>query len=150
PAATTTPSPVPRAAHRPINLTRFLVPGAVILWLAGMVALIGIALIQTIRFRSRLNRSASPGSDTLQQELQQALNLAGISRRIQLQETDAVNSPALFGFWRLRLLLPRHLEQKFTPGELRYIFLHELAHAKRGDLWLNWLVTGLQILHWFN
>ncbi|HZI32602.1 MAG TPA: M56 family metallopeptidase, partial [Candidatus Binatia bacterium] len=39
---------------------------------------------------------------------------------------------------------------QFNQSELRYIFLHELAHVKRGDLWLNWLVTVLQILHWFN
>src|SRR5439155_14936998 len=28
--------------------------------------------------------------------------------------------------------------------------LHELAHLKRRDLWLNWLIALLQILHWFN
>ncbi len=61
-----------------------------------------------------------------------------------------MQSPALFGCWRLRLLLPRGIGRQFARPELRYIFLHELAHVKRGDLWLNWLVTALQILHWFN
>src|ERR1022692_2967400 len=74
----------------------------------------------------------------------------GVARRVELLETDAVTSPALFGFFELRLLLPRGLAEKFTPRELRYIFLHELAHVKRGDPWINWLVTILQIVHWFN
>ena len=74
----------------------------------------------------------------------------GLPRQIELLETDAVQSPALFGLFRLRLLLPRGFASQFAPCELRYIFLHEIAHVKRGDLWLNWLVTALQILHWFN
>jgi len=61
-----------------------------------------------------------------------------------------VQSPALIGLRRLRLLLPRGIGAQFAGRELRYIFLHELAHVKRGDLWLNWLVTALQIMHWFN
>jgi tetratricopeptide (TPR) repeat protein len=34
--------------------------------------------------------------------------------------------------------------------ELRCIFLHELAHLKRGDIWIGWLIGLLQSLHWFN
>ncbi len=56
----------------------------------------------------------------------------------------------LTGLLRLRLLLPRGIGGQFARRELRYIFLHELAHVKRGDLWLNWLVAALQIMHWFN
>jgi hypothetical protein len=34
--------------------------------------------------------------------------------------------------------------------QLRYIFLHELAHYKRKDIAINWLMQVLLILHWFN
>jgi hypothetical protein len=34
--------------------------------------------------------------------------------------------------------------------QLRYIFLHELAHYKRKDIAMNWLMQVLLILHWFN
>ncbi|MEI2727243.1 MAG: M56 family metallopeptidase [Verrucomicrobiota bacterium] len=40
--------------------------------------------------------------------------------------------------------------QSFSTQELRFVFLHELAHLRRWDLPLNWLVAVLQILHWFN
>jgi beta-lactamase regulating signal transducer with metallopeptidase domain/uncharacterized GH25 family protein len=136
--------------HPVMDFGALIVLGAIGLWLAGVLALSVCAAVQTIRFRSRLtraSRSASPAMIGLFNETRQE---ATVTRPIALLETDAVNSPALYGFWRLRLLLPRGLEEKFTPRELRYIFLHELAHVKRGDLWLNWLVTGLQILHWFN
>ncbi len=64
--------------------------------------------------------------------------------------TEKVQSPALLGFIRPRLLLPERILQALTPAELRHVFLHELAHVKRLDIFCSWLVTFLQILHWFN
>jgi len=71
-------------------------------------------------------------------------------RQLDLIETDLIQSPAIFGLIRGRLLLPRGLTARFSGPELRYVFLHELAHLKRGDLFVNWLMTVLQVLHWFN
>lgn len=34
--------------------------------------------------------------------------------------------------------------------QLRYILYHELAHIKRRDVGVNWLMHGLLILNWFN
>jgi hypothetical protein len=56
----------------------------------------------------------------------------------------------LFGFIRPRLLLPAGFTRSFSPEELRHVFLHELAHIKRCDILIGWLMTAVQILHWFN
>jgi hypothetical protein len=74
----------------------------------------------------------------------------GVRTPLSLVETAAVNSPALLGFIRPRLLVPVGLTQQFAPAELRYIFLHELGHLKRCDIPLNWVLSVLLILHWFN
>ena len=65
-------------------------------------------------------------------------------------ETDKVNSPALFGFLRPRLLLPVGIINKLSNEQLRHVFLHELAHLKRGDIYYGWLTALLQTMHWFN
>ena len=70
--------------------------------------------------------------------------------QIRLAETDLVKSPALYGLVRLRLLLPTGMLSQFNAAELRHIFLHELAHVKRRDMGILWLVTLCKILHWFN
>ncbi len=54
------------------------------------------------------------------------------------------------GLFRPTLILPTDVRSRFSDGELRFILLHEFAHLKRGDLFLQWLVALLQILHWFN
>jgi len=73
-----------------------------------------------------------------------------ISTPIAVLETSLVQSPALYGFLQPRLLLPTGLTARFNRTELRFVFLHELAHMKRHDIALNWLAATLQAIHWFN
>ncbi|GAF77920.1 unnamed protein product, partial [marine sediment metagenome] len=74
----------------------------------------------------------------------------GIRIILGVVATDKVKSPALFGFIRPRLLLPKGMLDTLSREELRYVFLHELAHLKRHDIYIGWLMSLLQVLHWFN
>ncbi len=124
--------------------------GLILLWAAVAIIFGLVVVTQSARFRRKLSRSAAPADPALVELLAECRRDIRVARRVELQETDAVSSPALWGLLRLRILLPRGMAAKFTRRELRYIFLHELAHVKRGDLWLNWLLTVLQFMHWFN
>jgi beta-lactamase regulating signal transducer with metallopeptidase domain len=148
------PASVPMAqATTPIpsrNIRELIFPAAVAVWLGGMAALAVYVLVQILRFQWKLSRSSAKAEPDLCDLLRDCQREFGVQRRIELLETDAVGSPALFGLFRLRLLLPKGFANNFDKSELRYIFFHELAHVRRGDLWLNWLITALQIAHWFN
>lgn len=133
-----------------LNSDDFLILGAVGLWMAGALGLCGVVASQVIRFRRKLATASAPADPTLQTLLDDCRREFRLSGPIEVLETDAVESPALFGLLRPRLLVPQGIGTQFAARELRYIFLHELAHVKRRDLWLNWLVTALQIVHWFN
>lgn len=76
--------------------------------------------------------------------------LLGVAAAPVLVETRAVAGPALCGWWRPRLLLPPGLLASLSEREARHVFLHELAHLKRRDIAVNWLLALAQILHWFN
>lgn len=128
----------------------YLIPAAAAVWLGGIAVLAACVLVQICRFQWKLSRSARKGAAALEGLLEECRRAFAVRRRIELLETRAVKSPALFGLFRLRLLLPEGFSGRFSERELRYIFLHELAHVKRGDLWLNWVISGLQIAHWFN
>lgn len=75
---------------------------------------------------------------------------AGVKAEILLIETPTVESPALAGVFRPRLLMPPGLALTLSDTELSFVFLHELAHLRRHDLIANWLTNILQSLHWFN
>jgi beta-lactamase regulating signal transducer with metallopeptidase domain len=40
--------------------------------------------------------------------------------------------------------------RSFSTEELRFVFLHELAHVRRRDILMSWLMALLQVVHWFN
>jgi tetratricopeptide (TPR) repeat protein len=61
-----------------------------------------------------------------------------------------VDSPALFGLFQARLLIPKRWKGRFSREEWRHIFLHECAHIRRLDLPLNGLAAAAHVLHWFN
>lgn len=64
-------------------------------------------------------------------------------------EVDAPISPMLFGIFKPRLMLPRHL-RSFDVLQQQMIVAHELAHLRRHDL--QWMGAGvfLETLFWFN
>ena len=69
---------------------------------------------------------------------------------VVILESSKVRSPCLLGFLRPRLVLPHGLLAELTQDELRLVFLHELAHLRRRDLALNWLLAAVETFHWFN
>lgn len=74
----------------------------------------------------------------------------GLQTVIGVVETDEVKTPCLFGYLRPRLLLPVGILDEMDTSQLRYVFLHELAHLKRHDILIGWLMAVVQVLHWFN
>ncbi len=120
------------------------------LWLAGVLGFSAVLAVQTIVLARRLRQATPVTEETRSGLLATCREEMGLRRRVELCETAAVQSPALCGVFRPRLLLPRGLAGRLSPAELRHVLLHELAHLKRHDLALNWLATALQVLHWFN
>jgi len=121
-----------------------------LLWLAGVCALTGYILAGHIRLWRIVRRECPLTDRRILDLLDKCHRQLGIGRAVGVIATDRVGSPALFGFLRPRLLLPRATMAELNLCELRHIFLHELAHLRRDDIVIGYLVTLLQVLHWFN
>ena len=120
------------------------------LWLAGALVLSIFLLVTHYRLSRKIGRQRPLIDAPVMNLLEDCKQQMGIHVPLTLVETTAVESPSLFGFVRPRLLLPAGMTQSFSLEELRYVFLHELGHIKRRDILVGWLMTALQILHWFN
>jgi len=120
------------------------------LWLAGALSLTGYILIRSFRLW-RAVRSERPVTD---QRILDHLEDCKMQMRIQtivaVVVTDKIRTPVLFGFLRPRILLPQGLVEAIGLDNLEYVFLHELAHLKRHDIYMGWMVSLVQVLHWFN
>lgn len=120
------------------------------LWLAGAVILIGRVVLESIRLQRNIAPKRLVTDSAVLELLEDCKQLMGVSVPVVLVQTNLVPSPVLYGFLRPRLLLPTGILQNFSRDELRFVFLHELAHVRRHDIALSWLATFLQVVHWFN
>lgn len=109
---------------------------ALLLWLAGVVAALGFAVLAQRRYRRRLH-GAAPMAD------------ASAPRPV-LRAASADVGPALVGAWRSRIVLPADFRQRYDATEQALILAHEAAHARRGDGWWSLLAQMLAALLWFH
>jgi len=151
PEATTITSRTSKEAEGPAKSTfpKFaaMLPLA---WLAGVVVLAIYVCASSLNFL-RIVRLRRPVTDQkILDLLEDCKSQMGIRTILGVVAKDKAKSPALFGFVRPRLLLPEGMIEALSEEELRYVFLHELAHLKRHDIYIGWLMTLLQVMHWFN
>jgi beta-lactamase regulating signal transducer with metallopeptidase domain len=119
-------------------------------WLAGVLFFAGYMLLCMFRLRRRFAKLAPVTDAGLLALLRECRVVLGVGGGLTLAECPALATPALYGFWRPRLLLPAGFTDRFSAQEQRFILLHEVAHVRRRDILFNWLATLLQIPHWFN
>ncbi|MCR8631973.1 M56 family metallopeptidase [Paenibacillus radicis (ex Xue et al. 2023)] len=119
-------------------------------WLLGVIVLSLVTLIANINVYRRIKKQPNVNNPAVLQVFEQCKRQMSIKQPILLTVTDAVPSPAVYGFMKPRILLSRSLIRSMDADQFRYIFNHELAHIKRRDVAMNWLMHVLVILHWFN
>lgn len=124
----------------------FEVPFA--LWLAGLAVQLVLAGKQW-RSARHLLCTATPADDPALQAIcaQQAQSL-GLRRSPRLRVSPLIGSPQVAGLLRPTVLLPAH--GALTADESAMALLHELAHLRRGDLWLGWVPALAQRLFFFH
>ena len=118
-------------------------------WLAGAAWFLARLCIATRRLTNSIRRNGRAPSANLTLILREAAATLRM-REPAVIETAAVDVPAVTGLLRPVVAIPVDLEDRFTRDEIRFLFLHELAHIRRGDLWTNLLARVLNALHWFN
>jgi len=120
-----------------------------LLWLVGVLAFAAL-LAQRVRFVKGLVAAGAPAEGELLSVLDQCRRQMGVRRQVGLRTSEAVPSPAVCGLRRPTILMPAVLVKKLSPEGLRAALIHELAHIKRGDLWVNSVQTLLQVVYFYN
>ncbi len=118
-------------------------------WAFGAVAILLWLMVSYWVFYKKLQASVCCSDDRVNQVLRICMNKMGIYRSIPVVMQEAVCMPSLFGVINPKILLSSKVAE-LSDKELEYVLLHELAHYKRKDIFVNYLLLTLQIVHWFN
>ncbi len=118
-------------------------------WLAVVTALLLLLAQRTFFVRSLVAQAEEAGGAMLR-ELNQCRQRLGLRRPIALRLSPNAVSPAVCGLIRPVILVPQNLASRLHGTDLQAVLFHELAHVRRGDLWLNLVQTLLQIVYFYN
>lgn len=127
-----------------------VIPWLSLVWLTGAVTMLGFMITSSVRFALRLKREPAIRGETVQGLLEQCKSTMRIRRPVGLVKSDRVSTPTLFGVFRPVILMQESVMNVLNASQLRHVFLHELAHIKRNDIAMNWLMNVLLAVHWFN
>lgn len=131
-----------------ISWTRILLT----VWISGVTFFLCIGVLLTWRFHRKLSSSSPLNSKQAELEalLEGIAEEGGWKKLPQIQVTEAVDVPAIFGLFRPIILIPPTTFENLSDMELRLVIMHELGHWRRRDLWVNLVLAFLQAIHWFN
>lgn len=118
-------------------------------WLAVTITMI-LLLVQRMFFVRGLIGQSRNAQGHIVDMLEKCCRQMSIRNRITIKLSPNTISPSVCGLWRPTILIPGHLTEKLSHSQLKAVLIHELAHIKRGDLWLSLAQTILQIAYFYN
>lgn len=173
-AVPTAADPVPRLEHSPaVQTPRIVAPpepsriepiahsSAVVLhwwsvrdalvlaWLAVAIILLGRLCWLRVLLGRQLSELAKVDHPAIIRLAEASAHDARLSCVPQSLWAPPEVSPAVLGWWRPVLLLPRNLTT-LNHQQLRAVLMHEFHHVKSGDTLLAWFPRVICALFWFN
>lgn len=107
------------------------------IWLAGMALMLGYMVISWLHLKGRVKMSVPTDA---------ALDGGGTKISQKIYQSDAIESPFLFGIIKPRIYIPNRVDS----DALFYVVLHEMTHLKRKDHLVKPAGFVLLSVYWFN
>lgn len=119
------------------------------IWLVGVLALIGVYWCGSWRLRAIKQLAAEPPY-RIHKRLDECRHRLGLKQNIELRQSRFITTPVSFGWRKPFVVLPEDGIDGLSESELDHVLLHELTHIKHGDLITNYLFCGILALYWCN
>ncbi len=119
-----------------------------LLWFFGMILSLAFMITNRLYLSYKIKRNTI-NTNAFNNLLNVCKSKMNIDRNIETAYQDYISSPALFGLIKPKILLPKYANT-MSQESLYYIILHELAHYKRKDMLVNYILLTIQAFHWFN
>lgn len=119
-------------------------------WLLGVLFMSSRLLTNIIQLKRFFGKAERCDSGALYELFKDTKYRIGIYANVPLMISDHVKTPGIAGVFNPRIIVPRKCAERLTESELRCVFMHELTHYRRGDLFLHHVLLLLCYVHWYN
>ncbi|WP_156778868.1 extracellular solute-binding protein [Clostridium formicaceticum] len=123
---------------------------AALIWLLGVCFGVVYILWLQVVYRRKIKSLPLCNDSRITAIYEDCKSKMKVNKKILLVIDTTIKTPSLIGILHPKILLSPEHTQLLTKEELQFVFMHELAHYKRKDLVVRWILIFLQILHWFN
>ena len=123
-------------ARQPAQFLVAAQPLVLTLWLTG-VALFGGRLLMGLAGLGLLRRDRLPLPADLSARVREQCRRLGLPVRPLVFFSRRISEAMAVGFVRPLVLIPAVWATEMPPAMLEAVIAHELAHVRRGDLWIN-------------
>jgi beta-lactamase regulating signal transducer with metallopeptidase domain len=121
-----------------------------ICWLIGVFLLSLRLLIGLNQTRKISNQDRQPVAEYWQVMLKGLAQQLNIAKPVAIFQSAMVEVPTVIGWLTPIILLPPSALIGLTPGQLELILVHELAHIRRYDYFVNLLQTVIETLLFYH
>ncbi|WP_234124968.1 M56 family metallopeptidase [Clostridium hydrogenum] len=121
-----------------------------LVWIFGMLLFIGILALGYKKLQKIIRFSDKNINFSHNKILSKCTNDMNIKTKLQLLYSSEISTPSLCGILKPKILIPIKAVGNISDKEFKYIILHELSHLKSKDIFINWIITILFIVYWFN
>lgn len=149
------------AAHNPLTLIQQLLTGLdtflssyktwiVSIWFIIFLAR-GIKMINDLRQVHRLRNTLTTAPPAQwQQQFEKLCRQLKIAGPVRLLESALVNVPLVIGHLKPMVLVPAGIFNNLSAAEMEAVLLHELAHIRRNDYFVNLIQRITEMIFFFN
>ncbi|ALZ63176.1 Regulatory protein BlaR1 [Bacillus cereus] len=123
---------------------------ALYVWLAGVIVLAAITFLTNRRLYSYIKKQPDIRDEQVATVFNRCKQSMKMKKVVSLRLAGKIASPTVFSFFRPKVLLSKKHMKILNEQQLQYVFYHELAHIKRNDVAVNWIMYSLILLNWFN
>lgn len=123
---------------------------ALYVWLAGVIILAAITFLTNRRLYSYIKKQPDITDEQVTTVFNRCKQSMKMKKAVSLRLAGKIASPTVFSFFRPKVLLSKKHMKVLNKQQLQYVFYHELAHIKRNDVAVNWIMYSLILLNWFN
>lgn len=123
---------------------------AMYVWLVGVFLLAVITFITNRRLYSYIKKQPDIMDEQVATVFNRCKQSMKMKKVVSLRLAGKIASPTVFSFFRPKVLLSKKHMKVLNEQQLQHVFYHELAHIKRNDVAVNWIMYSLILLNWFN